>query len=107
MRLYTYYALQLPYNFQFCVFLVNTSQNTENWIKMKIFIYSALVISTSLSFSVMSVTDEETSIEINKEIQQQRAVVCSYYPNECPVTTTGAGNGGGNEPPSRYKSKLH
>lgn len=40
-------------------------------------------------------------------LQQEMAMVCEYYPQQCPLDngyqTNGAGNGGGNEPP--YKPK--
>jgi hypothetical protein len=73
-------------------------------LEMKIFIYSALLIGTSFTFTAAA--NEQSSAEMSEELQQELAALCEYYPNECPVTTTGAGNGGGNEPPLGNKSKL-
>lgn len=61
-------------------------------------------IATSLSIVLVSATfvaaATPASITIKKEqILAELAKICEYNPEECTIDATGAGNGGGNEPP--------
>ena len=57
---------------------------------------------TSMTILVVALgSSVAVATEINEtpDIYEDLAQMCEYYPQECEVDPTGAGNGGGNEPP--------
>jgi hypothetical protein len=58
---------------------------------------SAIVVCTCATFGAIANTS--TLDKIMQERYLALAKMCEYYPDECIISTLGAGNGGGNEPP--------
>ena len=70
---------------------------------MKLSLLGAVVVVTSLSQSSFAGQDPHqpsvTDQEIQKQIYQDQLNMCTFRPEDCPLSQLGAGNGGGNEPP--------
>jgi len=61
-------------------------------------------IAASLSIVLVSATFVAAATPVSITIHEEQklaelAKICEYYPEECRIDATGAGNGGGNEPP--------
>ena len=57
------------------------------------------IISLTLCASFLACAETNDKVMSIQEKHAELANMCQYYPEECEFAASGAGNGGGNEPP--------